>query len=74
MRQLSLFESGNPTWEDVQKGYAAHVPHAKWSRPCTDACMWHGSRHEAGGAERCYLFADEVRDGMCPSTGHLEWR
>lgn len=69
--QLSLFENvRTPTWEDVQKGRAHAVRHGAYARPCRDSCMW--SDDVSGG--RCYLFAEPIVEGMCPSTMHLEWR
>ena len=73
--QLSLFDvhHGNPTWDDVQKGRATFVRHDAYSRRCRESCLHSGSIFDMGGERTCYLFRKPVRDGMCPSTGEIEW-
>ena len=38
-----------------------------------ESCLHSGSIFEMGGERTCYLFRKPVRDGMCPSTGEIEW-
>ena len=76
--QLSLFsviepKPKRPTWEDVQKGRARHVPHEAYSKPCRESCFWYGDRFPLMGELSCYLFSKPIRGGMCPSTGRIEW-
>lgn len=72
--QLSLFDpEGSPTWDDVQEGMARFVPHERYSVPCRDSCMWAESVHYRAGEQTCYLFSKPIKDGMCPSSGRLEW-
>lgn len=74
--QLSLFDGqrGNPTWDDVQKGLAEWVGHETYSTPCREGCMWSADTFELLGERACCLFRKPMRDGMCPSTGRIEWK
>ena len=73
--QLTLFavHEGSPTWDDVQKGRASFVPHERYSEPCRESCLWSDCISERMGQRTCYLFARPIVDGMCPSSGRLEW-
>jgi hypothetical protein len=70
---LVLFPEKQPAWEDVQKGRAETVNHGAYARPCTRECLYSSDVFELCGERTCFLFGKPIRDGMCPSTVHLEW-
>ena len=74
MMQIDLFAKQDaPTWDDVQKGLAEWVQHEPYSKPCYSECLFSDCIFELCGKTTCYLFRKPVINGMCPSSGHMEW-